>query len=143
MRTLPLLTLVIATVAAGMGCQSDASLGPPPPPTTALTVLPSSTTVGGGQSLRLTAQVHNADGSTTTPGGVTWISADGVVASVDADGMVHGLRPGQTRITATWHDNRAFALVTVSEPQAQKPRPECLESGTAKDSDIPKTGQCA
>ena len=146
MRTLPLLTLVIATVAAGMACQSETSLGPPSTPATSLRVLPSAITLGGGKSLRLTATVHNADGSTTRPDGVTWVSADGIVASVDAGGMVLGLQPGQARIIATWQDNRAFSLITVAAPDAQKPkskpRPECLAKSTAEGSEIPTTDEC-
>jgi hypothetical protein len=34
---------------------------------------------------------------------------------------VLGLRAGQAQIVATWHDSRAFSLVTVLEPVAQKP----------------------
>jgi uncharacterized protein YjdB len=123
MRTLSLLTLVVATTVAGMGCQSGASLEPrsDPDPITTLTVLPSVTLLDGGKSLRLTAKVRQADGSLTSPADVAWSSADGAIASVDAGGVVHGLRAGRVQIVATWHDSRGSSLVTVLEAVAKKP----------------------
>ena len=123
MRTLPLLTLVFATIAAGLGCQSGASLEPPsdPDPITTLTVLPSVTLLDGGKTLRLTAKVRQADGSLTSPADVAWSSADGAIASVDAGGIVYGWRAGRVQIVATWHDSRGSSLVTVLEPVAKKP----------------------
>jgi uncharacterized protein YjdB len=130
MRTLSLLTLVFATTAAGMGCQSGASLAPPsdPDPITTLTVLPSVTLLDGGKSLRLTAKVRQADGSLTSPADVAWSSADGAIASVDAGGVVFGWRAGQVQIVATWHDNRGSSLVTVLEPVVKK-KPDGKQPG--------------
>jgi hypothetical protein len=136
MRTLPLLTLVLVTAAAGVGCQSGASLEPPPDAAPTLTVQPSVTSLDGGKSLRLIAKVHQADGSITSPADVSWSSADGTIASVDGDGIVHGLRSGRVQIVATWHDGRGSSLVTVLEPVTKKPDgknpgPQCLgKSGT-------------
>lgn len=146
MRTLPLLTLVFATTAAGMGCQSGASLEPPSDPVTSLTVLPSSTSLDDGTSLRLTAKVREPDGSITSPADVVWSSADGDIASVDAAGMVSGLRAGRVQIVATWHGSRGSSVVTVLEtvrkkPNGNTPVPECLEKATAG-AGIPKTGTC-
>jgi len=123
MRTLPLLTLVFATIAAGLGCQSGASLAPPSDsdPITTLTVLPSVMLLDGGKSLRMTARVRQADGSLTSPADVAWSSANGAIASVDASGVVFGWRAGQVQIVATWHDSRGSSLVTVLEPVAKKP----------------------
>jgi Big-like domain-containing protein len=136
MRTLPLLTLVLATAAAGMGCQSGASLEPPADPESRLTVLPNITSVDGGKTLRLTARVRQADGSITSPADIAWLSEDGAIASVDAGGTVRGLRAGRVQIVATWHDSRGFSLVTVLEPVGQKPdgkqpKPQCTEKGVA------------
>lgn len=148
MRTLPLLTLVLATAAAGMGCQSGASLEPPADPAPTLTVRPSITSLDGGKTLRLTAKVRHADGSITSPADITWRSEDGAIASVDASGTVHGLRAGRVQIVATWRDNRGSSLVTVLEPVAQKPEgkepePQCLEKGIAgAGSEIPESGTC-
>jgi hypothetical protein len=136
MRTLPLLTLVFATTAAGMGCQSGASLEPPPDQVTSLTVLPSITSLDGGTSLRLSAKIRQPDGSITSPADVAWSSADSDIASVDAAGMVSGLRAGRVQIVATWHGSRGSSVVTVLEPVRKKPNgkapvPKCLEKATA------------
>jgi hypothetical protein len=148
MRTLPLLTLVLATAAASMGCQSGASLEVSDVPQAALTVLPTITSVDGGKTLRLTAKVRQPDGSITTPADIAWLSEDGAIASVDAGGTVRGLRAGRVQIVATWHDTRGFSLVTVLEPVAGKPdgkqpKPLCTEKGVAgAGAEIPKDGTC-
>jgi Big-like domain-containing protein len=148
MRTLPLLTLVLATAAAGMGCQSGASTEAPDDPESSVTVLPNITSVDGGKTLRLTAKVRQSDGSITTPADIAWLSEDGAIASVDADGTVRGLRAGRVQIVATWHDSRGFSLVTVLEPAARKPdgkqpKPLCTEKGAAGTSvEIPNDGTC-
>jgi hypothetical protein len=147
MRTLPSLTLVLATAAAGLGCQSGASLEPPAEPASTLTVRPSVTSLDGGQTLHLTARIRQADGSITSPVDIAWRSEDGAIASVDASGTVRGLRPGRVQIVATWRDNRGISLVTVLEPVAKKPGkepgPQCTEKGIAgAGSEIPKSGTC-
>ena len=53
-------------------------------------------TLVSGQTMLLTAAVSPA----TAPQEVTWKSGNAVVASVDADGLVTALTPGQTTITA-------------------------------------------
>jgi hypothetical protein len=98
MRTVPLLTLVLVTAAAGIGCQSGASLEAPDDPELTLTVLPTVTSVDGGKTLRLTAKVRQPDGSIISPSGIAWLSEDGAIASVDADGTVLGLRAGEVMI---------------------------------------------
>lgn len=148
MRTLPLLTLVLATAAAGMGCQSGASLVAPDDPESTLTVLPTITSVDGGKTLRLTAKVRQPDGTITSPADIAWRSGDDAIASVDGGGTVLGLRAGQVQIVATWHDSRGFSLVTVLEPVAQKPdgkqpKPQCTEKGVAgAGAEIPNGGTC-
>ena len=148
MRTLPLLTLVLVTAAAGMGCQSDSSLEASDNPESTLTVLPAITSVDGGKTLRLTVKVRQSDGSITTPADIAWLSEDGAIASVDAGGTVRGLRAGRVQIVATWHNSRGFSLVTVLESAAQKPdgkqpKPKCTEKGVAgAGAEIPKDDTC-
>jgi hypothetical protein len=145
MRTLPLLTLVLATAAAGMGCQSGASLEAPDDAEVTLTVLPTITSVDGGKTLRLTAKVRQPDGSITSPGDIAWRSEDGAIASVDAGGTVLGLSAGQVHIVATWRNSRGFSVVTVLEPGAQgkQPKPQCTEKGGAgAGAEIPNGGTC-
>ena len=61
-----------------------------------------------GRSLTLAANVMDAEGGTVNTTPVVWASSDPRVATVDpARGIVHGVRPGATRITA-----RSGAVVT-------------------------------
>lgn len=146
MRTLPLLTLVLATAAAGMGCQSGASLTAPDDPEVTLTVRPTITSVDGGKTLRLTAKVRQPDGSFTSPADIAWRSEDDAIASVDAGGTVLGVRAGRVQIVATWRNSRGLSVVTVLEPGAQKgkqPKPQCTEKGAVgAGAEIPNGGTC-
>jgi hypothetical protein len=123
MRTLSLLTLVLAGAIASLGCKG-ADIVAPSDDTPTLNVLPSVTTIGGGRFLRLTAQVKHADGSTTAASGATWQSSNGAIATVDATGMVHGLKSGRVQILAQWSGARSSSVVTVLEPVKKVPS-EC------------------
>jgi uncharacterized protein YjdB len=146
MRTPSLLSLIVVTAMATLGCQSDATA-----PLTVeadpvgLTVVPSIATVDGGKFLKLTASLHLQDGSKATAPDVTWQSADGTIATVGSDGIVQGLRAGRVQIVATWHDSRGSSLVTVVDPAIKdKNLPHCLEplkAGTG--SGIPTNAGCA
>jgi hypothetical protein len=146
MRTSSLLSFVVATAAATLGCQSDATapLIVEADPV-GLTVVPSIATVDGGKFLKLTASLHLPDGSKTAAPDVTWHSADGVIATVGSDGIVEGLRAGQVQIVATWHDSRGSSLITVLDPAAKgKKLPHCLERLEAgAGSGIPTDAGCA
>jgi uncharacterized protein YjdB len=143
MRRLSSLSLALAG-ATVLGCQSGATsplaVEADPAP---LSVIPSYATLNGGAFLRLTAAVRNADGSKSTPADVRWLSADGTIASVAADGTVQGLREGKVQIVATWHDSRGSSLVTVISPVAKKP-PTCLDASVAgTGSAIPGGDKCS
>ncbi len=136
MRTLSLLTLVLASAVVNLGCGGD-DITTPPDDTPAFTVLPKVTALDQGRSLRLAAWLKNSNGSLDTPTGVTWESANAAIASVDGTGVVHSLQPGRVQILAKWHDERSSSLVTVLKAAAKKPRPECLDKGTVSESKIP------
>lgn len=123
MRSLSWLTLVLAGALVAPGCKG-ADIVAPSDETPTLNVLPSVTAIGGGRFLRLTAQVKHANGSITAASGVTWQSANGAIATVDATGMVHGLLPGRVQILARWGNARSSALVTVLKPVKKAP-PDC------------------
>jgi len=146
MHVLHSLALALAASATGLACGStgpaglvqDEALDP-----AALTILPSVTTVGGGRSIRLSAKLQNADGSTTAPAGVAWQTTDAAVASVDGTGLVHGLRAGRVEILASWGESRGSSLVTVIEEGKPKPAPECFEASTIEAAaTIPNNDSC-
>ncbi|HVZ75418.1 MAG TPA: Ig-like domain-containing protein [Polyangia bacterium] len=76
--------------------------------------------VVAGQTIHLTASTANA-----TDVGYTWASADPTIATVDVAGVVTGLRPGETTISATGTTSGVVgthALVVVSpDDKAQIP----------------------
>jgi Bacterial Ig-like domain (group 2) len=143
MRTSSLLSLVIVTAAASLGCQSDATapliVDADP---VGLTVVPGTATVDGGRPLRLTARLRLPDGSTATTTEATWSSTDGTIATVGQDGIVEGVRAGQVQIVATWHDSRGSSLVTViGRASKDKEPPRCIEQIKPK-AGVPTDGTC-
>jgi uncharacterized lipoprotein YddW (UPF0748 family) len=73
-----------------------------------------------GDTLRLgVAAANPAARGTPDLGRVSWASSDDAVATVDADGLVHALAPGQALVTAT-HANGRWAdtlRLTVTYPE--------------------------
>ncbi|MDE0073447.1 MAG: Ig-like domain-containing protein [Gammaproteobacteria bacterium] len=65
-----------------------------------LTVSPDSAVLSPRETLRLTADVRDANGNAVTDADVTWLSDDESVATVDAAGLVTGVRPGSAGISA-------------------------------------------
>jgi serine/threonine-protein kinase len=81
-----------------------------------------------GDAVQLQSVALDADGATLTGRPVTWVSSDPSVAQVSAGGLVSGVRPGATTITATSEGvsvritvtvvPEAVASVTISPPPA-------------------------
>jgi len=70
-------------------------------PVASVVVSPASATVLAGQTVRLTATPTDAGGNALSGRVVTWASSDASIATVDAAGLVTGVRVGATTITAT------------------------------------------
>ncbi|MBR0510393.1 MAG: Ig-like domain-containing protein [Clostridia bacterium] len=88
-------------------------------------------TVTEGETLPLTATVFPTDADDQT---VSWTSADETVATVDADGTVHGVFRGETEITVTTAENGFTDTVTVTVLCAHaydvtRTEPTCTEDG--------------
>ena len=66
-----------------------------------LTVSPPSLTLHVGDSTQLTATVRDQTGALLAGATVTFTSSDTTIAAVSAPGVVHGVRPGNTVVTAT------------------------------------------
>lgn len=148
MRTLSLSISTIISAAATVGliaaCQSDATAPPiRPDPPVGLSVDPRLATIDGGNTLRLTATMRHTDGSSSTPPGVSWTSADETIATVAADGVVQGRKAGRVQIVASWHASRGSSLVTVLDPTAKQPPLRCIEpSRVATGTGIPENPRC-
>ncbi len=79
-----------------------------------------------GASVPLTATTKGADDS-----GYAWQSSDETVATVNADGMVTGVYPGEATITATGADSGEAGTLTVSVAYEVPHYDEWLSSGHA------------
>ena len=66
-----------------------------------VTVSPPGTTVVQGDTVRLRAAAHDANGHPVDPTEFSWTSSDSAVATVDSLGLVTGLRRGDAEISAT------------------------------------------
>lgn len=79
---------------------------------TGVAVTPNPTTVKPGSTVQLTATVQPENAANKN---VTWKTSNGLIASVDANGLVTGVKEGTAKITATTEDGAKTAdcLVTV------------------------------
>ncbi|WP_420447734.1 leucine-rich repeat domain-containing protein [Candidatus Palauibacter sp.] len=80
--------------------------GPPPPPPTAtvparITLEPERVAVVAGDTIRVRARVLNDRAQPISDAVVTWTSTDPATATVDAAGLVTGLKEGNASLTAT------------------------------------------
>ena len=104
---------LIALACGLAACTSDAA-GPVTAPVAAVDVTPATTSVEVGTTRRLTATPRDADGAPLTGRGLTWSSANPVIASVDTAGVVTGVAPGTVMITATSEGKAGTASVIVT-----------------------------
>lgn len=82
-----------------------------------------------GKSLKLKA-MFNQNGTIKTDLPTTWVSKDPQIASVDAQGNVTALKPGNVRIEAQTLNTTASALITVTAAGAvTTPAPAASASG--------------
>ena len=90
-----------------------------------VTVTPATATIEVGQEVALTAQVQVQGNASTA---VTWTSSDTAVATVDANGVVRGVAPGQAIIRATSvADNTKFGQATITVNPAERPNISILQ----------------
>lgn len=89
---------------------------PPPPPAAPVparvTLEPEEVAVVAGDTVRVRARVFNDRGQPISDAAVTWTSSDPAVATVDATGLVTGLKEGNASLTAT------SAPITATAPLA-------------------------
>ena len=81
-----------------------------------IVVSPSADTVGPGDTLRLAAEAFDENGHSVAGAEFAWSSSDTAVATVDASGLVNGLKEGVASITATMGDTRGTSEITVENP---------------------------
>ena len=79
-------------------------------------VTPAEATLSLGDTVRLAAEVRDANGVSITDAGVAWSSSAERVAVVDREGVVRAIAAGETVITAESEDVSGRARITVVEP---------------------------
>jgi len=84
-----------------------------PPPVATISITPAAPTMSEIDTLRLTALLKSATGATLTGRVITWTSGTPASAVVSSSGLVSGVAPGTTVITATSEGKSATAAVTV------------------------------
>ena len=98
--------LGLAVLSCGGEETSGPPPGPPPPPPSAtvparITLEPEEVAVVAGDTVRVRARVLNDRAQPISDAVVTWSSSDPAVATVDATGLVTGLKEGNASLTAT------------------------------------------
>jgi uncharacterized protein YjdB len=99
------------------GVSGTATISVVPPPVASVTVEPASDTVVVGETVTLTATPRAAGGAPVEGASVSWSSRDPDIATVDADGEVTGVAPGEVVVDATSQGVGGSATVVV------RPRP--------------------
>ncbi|MYC88284.1 MAG: hypothetical protein F4X22_08625 [Gemmatimonadales bacterium] len=117
-RSAALGLLGMAILSCGGGDASGPPPGPPPPPPTAtvparITLEPEEVAVVAGDTVRVRARVLNDRAQPISDAVVTWTSSDPAVATVDATGLVTGLKEGNASLTATSAPATATAPLAV------------------------------
>jgi probable HAF family extracellular repeat protein len=82
-------------------------------PVETITLTPNPAGVPVGQTVQLAAELRDKQDRVLTNREVTWSSSNPAVATVDATGLVTGVTPGGTTITATSEGKQGTAGVTV------------------------------
>jgi len=83
-------------------------------PVNTVTVLPNPSSTFVGFTTTLTATLKDANGNTLTGRTVTWQSSNTTVASVNSSGVVTGLAPGTSTITATSEGKSGTSTLSVT-----------------------------
>lgn len=118
MRSKILVVVTAGTVLLASCSGGDSPTTPPAPPSgpapvAAVALNPSGGTIEVGETLQLTATTRDASGNSLSGRSVVWVSSSSAVATVGSSGLVTGVSPGSTTITATSEGQSASVTVLV------------------------------
>ena len=120
--TLALLAIAGWAVACGDAAMEPSTPPPEPPRATTVSVTPATAELKTlGATVGFSAEVRDQNGQVMAGAAVTWSSADGSVATVDASGLATAVGNGTATITATAGSARGTAQVTVAAPNLAPP----------------------
>ena len=118
-RLAHIVLLLIAALAANVGCGGEGGSSEPQIPAT-ITVSPAAPALSSlGETLQLTATVLDQNGQSIAGATVSWSSDDVAVATIDAGGVVTAVQNGSATVTATSGSATGSATVTVAQRPAQ------------------------
>ncbi|HUX33465.1 MAG TPA: Ig-like domain-containing protein [Gemmatimonadaceae bacterium] len=107
------LFFAFALGAAACGYRSSPSQ-PLTPEVKSVAVGPANAAVAVGQTVQLIATAYDANGKVVTGLTVTWSSAEPGIATVDKNGITHGVTAGRAQISASVTSATGTLTVQVS-----------------------------
>ncbi len=105
--------VAVAAAVALTGCGGGDSGPSGPPKIATITVSAPSTQLEIGSNIQLSARAVDSKGTTLTGRVLTWQSSQPAIATVDNSGIVSGLTPGSTTITASSEGVSGTVQLTV------------------------------
>lgn len=135
------LVVLGAVAATAAACGSDnKTVGPPT--VASIAVTPANDTVNTGQTAQFSATLKDASGSVVTGQTVTWTSSDSDAAPVSASGLISGMLPGASTITAAVGSiSNTAQLTIIPSPAVQLAEGQTVGTSTFADGDTPSGGQ--
>jgi hypothetical protein len=104
---------ITASAGGKAGFADPVANQPAPAPVATVVISPASDVMEEGATRQLTASLYDAHENLLTGRGISWTSAETGIAHVDAAGVITGLRPGLTQITAKAEGQTATADIRV------------------------------
>ena len=114
----PVRSLVCGAVLAIAACSSSLNDVSTPREVATVAVSPSASSVSIGGRLSLSAVVQDTAGNTLTDADVFWSVQDASVASISDDGVVTGVAPGTTQVSANVAGKSGIGTITVQRAAA-------------------------
>lgn len=120
----------VTITATSEGQTGSAAITVLPPTVATVTISPVNPTISEVDTLRLSAVLRAADGSVLTGRPITWASATPANATISNSGLVSGVQPGTSVITATSEGKSATATVTITISQCNASLAKPIVAGT-------------
>ncbi len=110
--------LASGAVLAIAACSSSPNEVATPDNVATIVVSPSASSVSIGGRLSLSAVVQDSAGQPLAPADIFWSVRDANIATVSGDGVVTGVAPGTTQVSANVAGKSGIGTVTVAFPQS-------------------------